>query len=173
MGTRPPHPRFPATVWPLAVPRHLLAFRPVCFSMHCSFCRFPFFSNPLAFLSPLEIPAPLKLSSAGVPIPYSTSMELFRWIFSEDFSFYVGAYWLHYYFCASTPVGWGAPELVVQGVWYSTVFVEKVEIYFSLFKATNRKGQETYYTAAKFVLATGERPRYLGIRGDKEYCITR
>ncbi|XP_053526264.1 thioredoxin reductase 3 isoform X2 [Artibeus jamaicensis] len=39
-------------------------------------------------------------------------------------------------------------------------------------KATNRKGQETYYTAAKFVIATGERPRYLGIQGDKEYCIT-
>lgn len=29
------------------------------------------------------------------------------------------------------------------------------------------------YTAATFVLATGERPRYLGIPGDKEYCITR
>lgn len=40
-------------------------------------------------------------------------------------------------------------------------------------KATNRKGQETCYTAAKFVIATGERPRYLGIQGDKEYCITR
>ncbi|XP_006876287.1 PREDICTED: thioredoxin reductase 3 isoform X2 [Chrysochloris asiatica] len=39
-------------------------------------------------------------------------------------------------------------------------------------KATNRKGQATYYTAAKFVIATGERPRYLGIQGDKEYCIT-
>ncbi|XP_036889924.1 thioredoxin reductase 3 isoform X2 [Sturnira hondurensis] len=39
-------------------------------------------------------------------------------------------------------------------------------------KATDRKGQETYYTAAKFVVATGERPRYLGIQGDKEYCIT-
>uniref|UniRef100_A0ABI7XA72 thioredoxin-disulfide reductase (NADPH) n=1 Tax=Felis catus TaxID=9685 RepID=A0ABI7XA72_FELCA len=39
-------------------------------------------------------------------------------------------------------------------------------------KATNRKGQETSYTAAKFVIATGERPRYLGIQGDKEYCIT-
>ncbi|XP_033271966.1 thioredoxin reductase 3 isoform X2 [Orcinus orca] len=39
-------------------------------------------------------------------------------------------------------------------------------------KATNGKGQETCYTAAKFVIATGERPRYLGIRGDKEYCIT-
>ncbi|EHB00162.1 Thioredoxin reductase 3 [Heterocephalus glaber] len=40
-------------------------------------------------------------------------------------------------------------------------------------KATNRKGQETFYTAAKFVIATGERPRYLGIEGDKEYCVTR
>ncbi|XP_005387317.2 PREDICTED: thioredoxin reductase 3 [Chinchilla lanigera] len=39
-------------------------------------------------------------------------------------------------------------------------------------KATTRKGQETFYTAAKFVIATGERPRYLGIQGDKEYCIT-
>ncbi|KAL4669336.1 hypothetical protein H8959_007890 [Pygathrix nigripes] len=39
-------------------------------------------------------------------------------------------------------------------------------------KATNKKGQETYYTAAQFVISTGERPRYLGIQGDKEYCIT-
>ncbi|TRY88517.1 hypothetical protein DNTS_020680 [Danionella cerebrum] len=38
--------------------------------------------------------------------------------------------------------------------------------------ATNKRGKETFYTAAKFVLATGERPRYLGIPGDKEYCIT-
>ncbi|KAM9410343.1 thioredoxin reductase 3 [Pholidichthys leucotaenia] len=39
-------------------------------------------------------------------------------------------------------------------------------------KATNKQGKETYYTADKFVLATGERPRYLGIPGDKEHCIT-
>ncbi|EPY87395.1 thioredoxin reductase 3-like protein [Camelus ferus] len=39
-------------------------------------------------------------------------------------------------------------------------------------KATNGKGQKTCYTAAKFVIATGERPRYLGIQGAKEYCIT-
>uniref|UniRef100_A0A672GN50 thioredoxin-disulfide reductase (NADPH) n=1 Tax=Salarias fasciatus TaxID=181472 RepID=A0A672GN50_SALFA len=39
-------------------------------------------------------------------------------------------------------------------------------------KATNKRGKETFYTAAKFVLATGERPRYLGVPGDKEYCIT-
>ncbi|XP_045146087.1 thioredoxin reductase 3 [Echinops telfairi] len=39
-------------------------------------------------------------------------------------------------------------------------------------KATNKKGQEAYFTAANFVIATGERPRYLGLPGDKEYCIT-
>ncbi|MXQ95679.1 hypothetical protein E5288_WYG018277 [Bos mutus] len=39
-------------------------------------------------------------------------------------------------------------------------------------KATNEKGQEALYTAAKFVIATGERPRYLGIPGDREYCVT-
>uniref|UniRef100_A0A7N5ZS36 thioredoxin-disulfide reductase (NADPH) n=1 Tax=Anabas testudineus TaxID=64144 RepID=A0A7N5ZS36_ANATE len=39
-------------------------------------------------------------------------------------------------------------------------------------KTTNKRGKETFYTAAKFVIATGERPRYLGIPGDKEYCIT-
>uniref|UniRef100_A0A8C6UKD4 thioredoxin-disulfide reductase (NADPH) n=1 Tax=Neogobius melanostomus TaxID=47308 RepID=A0A8C6UKD4_9GOBI len=32
--------------------------------------------------------------------------------------------------------------------------------------------KETFYTSERFVLATGERPRYLGIPGDKEYCIT-
>lgn len=40
-------------------------------------------------------------------------------------------------------------------------------------QATNKRGKETFYTGAKFVLATGERPRYLGVPGDKEYCITR
>ncbi|XP_029457197.1 thioredoxin reductase 3 isoform X2 [Rhinatrema bivittatum] len=39
-------------------------------------------------------------------------------------------------------------------------------------KATNKKGKVAFYTAENFVLATGERPRYLGIPGDKEYCIT-
>ncbi|XP_038872335.1 thioredoxin reductase 1, cytoplasmic-like [Salvelinus namaycush] len=39
-------------------------------------------------------------------------------------------------------------------------------------KATNKRGKETFHTAAKFILATGERPRYLSIPGDKEYCIT-
>uniref|UniRef100_A0A8C4Z231 thioredoxin-disulfide reductase (NADPH) n=1 Tax=Gadus morhua TaxID=8049 RepID=A0A8C4Z231_GADMO len=34
------------------------------------------------------------------------------------------------------------------------------------------RGKETMHTAARFVLATGERPRYLGIPGDKEFCIT-
>ncbi|XP_077195845.1 thioredoxin reductase 1, cytoplasmic isoform X2 [Paroedura picta] len=39
-------------------------------------------------------------------------------------------------------------------------------------KATNNKGVEKFYTAEKFLIATGERPRYPGIPGDKEYCIT-
>ncbi|XP_050801631.1 thioredoxin reductase 1, cytoplasmic isoform X2 [Gopherus flavomarginatus] len=39
-------------------------------------------------------------------------------------------------------------------------------------KATNNKGKEKFYTAEKFLIATGERPRYLGVPGDKEYCIT-
>ncbi|XP_062839113.1 thioredoxin reductase 1, cytoplasmic isoform X2 [Anolis carolinensis] len=39
-------------------------------------------------------------------------------------------------------------------------------------KATNNKGIEAFYTAEKFLIATGERPRYLDIPGDKEYCIT-
>ncbi|XP_007893485.1 thioredoxin reductase 1, cytoplasmic isoform X2 [Callorhinchus milii] len=39
-------------------------------------------------------------------------------------------------------------------------------------KATNKKGKETFYTTKTVIVATGERPRYLGIPGDKEYCIT-
>uniref|UniRef100_A0A8D2CRI8 Thioredoxin reductase 1, cytoplasmic n=1 Tax=Sciurus vulgaris TaxID=55149 RepID=A0A8D2CRI8_SCIVU len=39
-------------------------------------------------------------------------------------------------------------------------------------KATNNKGKEKFYSAERFLIATGERPRYLGIPGDKEYCIS-
>ncbi|KAI1239228.1 hypothetical protein IHE44_0012342 [Lamprotornis superbus] len=39
-------------------------------------------------------------------------------------------------------------------------------------KATNKKGIEKLYTAERFIIATGERPRYLGVPGDKEYCIS-
>uniref|UniRef100_A0A8B9P1N7 Thioredoxin reductase 1, cytoplasmic n=1 Tax=Apteryx owenii TaxID=8824 RepID=A0A8B9P1N7_APTOW len=38
--------------------------------------------------------------------------------------------------------------------------------------ATNKRGIEKLYTAKRFLIATGERPRYLGIPGDKEYCIS-
>ncbi|XP_052608955.1 thioredoxin reductase 1, cytoplasmic isoform X1 [Peromyscus californicus insignis] len=38
--------------------------------------------------------------------------------------------------------------------------------------ATNNKGKEKIYSAERFLIATGERPRYLGIPGDKEYCIS-
>ncbi|XP_076423432.1 thioredoxin reductase 3 isoform X2 [Peromyscus maniculatus bairdii] len=57
-----------------------------------------------------------------------------------------------------------------KGVAYVNSYGEFVELH--KIKATNKKGQETLYTASKFVIATGERPRYLGIQGDKEYCIT-
>ncbi|EHA99506.1 Thioredoxin reductase 1, cytoplasmic [Heterocephalus glaber] len=39
-------------------------------------------------------------------------------------------------------------------------------------KATNNKGKEKIYSAERFLIATGERPRYLGIPGDKEFCIS-
>ncbi|KAM6435915.1 thioredoxin reductase 1, cytoplasmic isoform 2-T2 [Liasis olivaceus] len=39
-------------------------------------------------------------------------------------------------------------------------------------KTTNNKGVQKIYTAERFLIATGERPRYLNIPGDKEYCIT-
>ncbi|NXW01858.1 TRXR1 reductase, partial [Fregetta grallaria] len=39
-------------------------------------------------------------------------------------------------------------------------------------KATNKRGVEKLYTAERFLIATGERPRYLGVPGDKEYCIS-
>ncbi|XP_075687917.1 thioredoxin reductase 3 [Rhinoderma darwinii] len=39
-------------------------------------------------------------------------------------------------------------------------------------KATNKRGKESFFTAEKFIIATGERPRYLDVPGDKEFCIT-
>ncbi|KAG7275903.1 hypothetical protein CRUP_009592 [Coryphaenoides rupestris] len=57
-----------------------------------------------------------------------------------------------------------------KNVNYVNAYAEFVEPH--KIKATSKRGKETMYTAAKFVLATGERPRYLGIPGDKEYCIT-
>ncbi|XP_036375624.1 thioredoxin reductase 1, cytoplasmic-like [Megalops cyprinoides] len=39
-------------------------------------------------------------------------------------------------------------------------------------KVTDTKGKETCHSAAAFVIATGGRPRYPGIPGDREYCVT-
>ncbi|VEL13679.1 unnamed protein product [Protopolystoma xenopodis] len=39
-------------------------------------------------------------------------------------------------------------------------------------KAVDKTGKDTIITADKVILATGERPRYPGISGDKEFCIT-
>ncbi|KAK7898981.1 hypothetical protein WMY93_019834 [Mugilogobius chulae] len=57
-----------------------------------------------------------------------------------------------------------------KNVNYVNAYAEFVEPH--KIKATNKRGKETFYTSEKFVLATGERPRYLGIPGDKDYCIT-
>uniref|UniRef100_A0A8C2TZP2 thioredoxin-disulfide reductase (NADPH) n=1 Tax=Coturnix japonica TaxID=93934 RepID=A0A8C2TZP2_COTJA len=68
-------------------------------------------------------------------------------------------------------LNWGYRlSLREKSVTYQNSYGEFVEPH--KIKATNRKGQVTYHTAQTFVLATGERPRYLGIPGDKEYCIT-
>ncbi|XP_069353784.1 thioredoxin reductase 3 isoform X2 [Eulemur rufifrons] len=68
-------------------------------------------------------------------------------------------------------LNWGSRlSLREKAVTYLNALGEFVEHH--KIKATHRKGQETCHTAAKFVIATGQRPRYLGIQGDKEYCIT-
>ncbi|NXJ09733.1 TRXR3 reductase, partial [Odontophorus gujanensis] len=68
-------------------------------------------------------------------------------------------------------LNWGYRlSLREKSVTYLNSYGEFVEPH--TIKVTNRKGQVAYHTAETFVLATGERPRYLGIPGDKEYCIT-
>ncbi|KAL4623643.1 thioredoxin reductase 3-like [Arapaima gigas] len=72
------------------------------------------------------------------------------------------------YICS---LNWGyRVQLRDKNVNYVNSYAEFVEPH--KIKATNKRGKETFHTAAKFVLATGERPRYLGIPGDKEFCIT-
>ncbi|XP_043563507.1 thioredoxin reductase 3 [Chiloscyllium plagiosum] len=55
-------------------------------------------------------------------------------------------------------------------VTYSNSYAEFVEPH--KIKASNKRGKVTFHTGQKFIIATGERPRYLKIPGDKEYCIT-
>ncbi|XP_073431131.1 thioredoxin reductase 3 [Dendrobates tinctorius] len=57
-----------------------------------------------------------------------------------------------------------------KNVRYENAFGEFVEPH--KIKATNKRGKESFFTGEKFVIATGERPRYLDIPGDKEFCIT-
>ncbi|XP_063783843.1 thioredoxin reductase 1, cytoplasmic [Pseudophryne corroboree] len=61
-------------------------------------------------------------------------------------------------------------SLVENEVRYENGFAEFVGPH--QIKSTNSKGKVKFFTSAKFLIATGERPRYLGIPGDKEYCIT-
>ncbi|XP_043565881.1 thioredoxin reductase 1, cytoplasmic-like [Chiloscyllium plagiosum] len=68
-------------------------------------------------------------------------------------------------------LNWGyRVSLKDNGVTYVNAYGEFVSPH--KIKATNKKGKETFYTAETFIVATGERPRYLGVPGDKEYCIT-
>ncbi|KAJ8359297.1 hypothetical protein SKAU_G00158220 [Synaphobranchus kaupii] len=68
-------------------------------------------------------------------------------------------------------LNWGyRVQLREKSVNYVNSYAEFVEPH--KIKATNKRGKETLHTAAKFVLATGERPRYLDIPGDRELCIT-
>ncbi|XP_075430704.1 thioredoxin reductase 3 [Ascaphus truei] len=68
-------------------------------------------------------------------------------------------------------LNWGyRVSLRDKNIRYENAYGEFVEPH--KIKATNKKGKEAFYTAERFVVATGERPRYLGIPGDKEYCIT-
>ncbi|CAI9577065.1 unnamed protein product [Staurois parvus] len=68
-------------------------------------------------------------------------------------------------------LNWGyRVSLRDKNIRYENAYAEFVEPH--KIKATNRKGKESFYTAGKFVVATGERPRYLDIPGDKEFCIT-
>ncbi|XP_073501049.1 thioredoxin reductase 3 [Phyllobates terribilis] len=57
-----------------------------------------------------------------------------------------------------------------KSVRYENAYGEFVEPH--KIKATNKRGKESFFTGEKFVIATGERPRYLDIPGDKEFCIT-
>ncbi|KAE8612208.1 hypothetical protein XENTR_v10012764 [Xenopus tropicalis] len=68
-------------------------------------------------------------------------------------------------------LNWGyRVSLRDKQVRYENAYGEFVEPH--KIKATNKRGKESFFTAEKFVVATGERPRYLNIPGDKEYCIT-
>ncbi|KAM5148811.1 thioredoxin reductase 3 [Mantella aurantiaca] len=68
-------------------------------------------------------------------------------------------------------LNWGyRVSLRDKNVRYENAYAEFVEPH--KIKATNKKGKESFFTADKFVVATGERPRYLGVPGDKEFCIT-
>ncbi|MBN3325840.1 TRXR3 reductase, partial [Atractosteus spatula] len=68
-------------------------------------------------------------------------------------------------------LNWGyRVDLRDKNVTYVNSYAEFVEPH--KIKSTNKRGKETFHTAANFVIATGERPRYLGIPGDREYCIT-
>lgn len=68
-------------------------------------------------------------------------------------------------------LNWGyRVQLRDKKVEYKNAYAEFVDQH--KVKAVDKKGKEVMYTADKFVLATGERPRYPDIPGAKEFGIT-
>uniref|UniRef100_A0A3Q4HCF7 Thioredoxin reductase 3 n=1 Tax=Neolamprologus brichardi TaxID=32507 RepID=A0A3Q4HCF7_NEOBR len=111
-------------------------------------------------MMPLSQEAPRSLSSASTDECLFLSSVKHNWdTMKTAVNNYIGS------------LNWGyRVSLRDKNVNYVNAYAEFVEPH--KIKATNKRGKETFYTGAKFVLATGERPRYLGIPGDKEYCIT-
>lgn len=68
-------------------------------------------------------------------------------------------------------LNWGyRVQLREKKVTYENSFAEFIGPH--TIKAVNKKGKESTYTARNFILATGLRPRYPGIPGDREFGVT-
>jgi thioredoxin reductase (NADPH) len=68
-------------------------------------------------------------------------------------------------------LNWGyRVQLREKGVTYMNEYAEFIDDH--TIKTVNKKGKESKHTANKFVIATGGRPTYPGIPGDKEFGIT-
>ncbi|KAI1882152.1 hypothetical protein AGOR_G00247730 [Albula goreensis] len=61
-------------------------------------------------------------------------------------------------------------DLLDSRVTYLSAFGELVGPH--TIKVMDAYGNETYYSAAVFIISTRGKPRYLGVPGDREYCVT-
>ncbi|GAB6033466.1 thioredoxin reductase [Chamberlinius hualienensis] len=68
-------------------------------------------------------------------------------------------------------LNWGyRVQLREKNVTYVNAYAEFIDAH--TIKAVDRRGKETTYTSEYFIIATGLRPRYPGIPGDREFGIT-